>query len=90
MGRLERHLDLDAIRRVKAGIHHKDIPMSSAPAKPRPLFTFRGARRNAKRGENWRGVVARYVPPGPTRPNRSPKWRRRSPIDRVIVEDHHG
>lgn len=46
MGRMERHLDLDAIARVKAGIKFKPEPVKRRK-RSRPSFTYRG---------NWRNI----------------------------------
>jgi hypothetical protein len=45
MGRLERHLDPEAVRRVLAGIRYKDEPIRKA-SDPRKAETYRGYRRN--------------------------------------------
>jgi hypothetical protein len=61
MGRLERHLDLDLIARVQAGIKVRPEPLKRVIA-PKPGDDYRAARRNDARGLVWQGVRARYVP----------------------------
>jgi hypothetical protein len=79
MGRLERHLDLDLIARVEAGIRHEPKPIKKVKP-PRPASDYRGARRNAQRGFTWqpkvRATAPRFSPPSVVRLNRSTKWPR--------------
>jgi hypothetical protein len=53
MGRLERHLDSEAVRRVLAGIRYEPRRMTQARS-PRPAATYRAARRNTNRRLPWR------------------------------------
>lgn len=53
MGGLERHLDLDLIRRLRAGIRHPSKPAKRV--KPiRAAATYRAARRNTVRAARAR------------------------------------
>lgn len=56
MGRLERKLDTDLIRRIKAGNlkHRAEGPTIKHQRKPRPAQSYRAARRNQRRIPNAR------------------------------------
>lgn len=78
MGLLERHLDDEAIARVKAGIRYKHEPIKHK-TNPRSGDTYRGARRNAiLRGfpkSVWAGIKPTLHAHWPrVRLNRSAKW----------------
>lgn len=87
MGRLERHLDLDAVRRVQAGIRFKDEPMKHVTSEPKPASSYRAARRNAHRGFMWEGVKAKYFPPAPWRENKKDHCIESDDIRKVQVAD---
>jgi hypothetical protein len=55
MGRLERHLDLDLIARLRSGVKHEPKGLRQQKP-PRRAETYRGARRNAAKGSVWRGI----------------------------------
>jgi len=80
MGRLERHLDLDAIDRVKRGVKPHSEPQGIKQVKPpRAASTYRAARRNEVLRTSPRGAWRGAKPNGavyrrPVRANRSRKW----------------
>ncbi len=74
IGRLRRHLDLDAIARVKAGIKHAPKALKRV-ADPRPASDYRAARRNRAKGHMWHGIKPTDRFDWPTvRLNRSERW----------------
>jgi hypothetical protein len=48
MGRLERHLDMGLIRRLRAGIRYRHEPIKEKKV-PRRADSYRAARHNARR-----------------------------------------
>jgi hypothetical protein len=78
MGRLERHLDDEAIARVmrkRAGIREPQPSLKRRTKPPRARSTYRAARRNAvlhpEEGKPgiWNGAKTKYFPHPTVRPN---------------------
>jgi hypothetical protein len=77
MGRLERHLDLDLIARLRSGVKHEPKGLRQQKS-PRAGSSYRGVQRNEMLRGEVRGVWRGIKPTGEHRWFDRSSWRKRT------------